>query len=95
MERDWLSSRFIHDASYLTIRNMTLGYTLPSKIKYFKSFRLYASIQQVAVFTRYEGMNPEVTTTATGNEATDINQGFDFSAYPIPRTFSLGINVNF
>ena len=95
MNRDWLSSLFIHDASYLTIRNITLGYNLSLENKVFKSARLYVSIQQAAVFTKYKGMNPEVSTQDTGNESDDKSQGFDFSAYPVPRTISFGFNVNF
>ncbi len=97
VERDWNNSRFVADASYFTIKNVTLGYSIPSKIKYFKSARLYASVQQLYVFTKYwGGPNPE--TSAQGNGEGDggnLSQGVDLSNYPVPRTWTLGINLNF
>ncbi len=97
IERDWMNSRFIQDASYLTIRNVTLGYTFGALGKLFRTARLYASVQQVFVFTKYwGGPNPE--TSAQGNGLGDggnLSQGIDLSNYPVPRTYSLGLNLNF
>jgi TonB-dependent starch-binding outer membrane protein SusC len=94
-ERDQFHSRFIQDGSYLTIKNITLGYNLPvKKIKAFSSVRLYTSVQQAFVFTKYGGANPEISTDENGNPPNSLAQGFDFSAYPVPRTFTVGINVN-
>ncbi|MFO7657927.1 MAG: TonB-dependent receptor [Bacteroidales bacterium] len=94
-ERDWFHSRFIHDGDYINIRNITLGYNIPLSQNVFKSARVYASIYNAHIFTKYDGMNPEVSTQQNGNEATDINYGFDFGAYPVPRTISFGVNMNF
>ena len=55
IERDWMNSRFIADASFFTIKNITLGYTINKSNKFFKSARLYASIQQAYIFTKYWG----------------------------------------
>lgn len=96
LERDWFSSRFLYDGSYLAIKNITLGYTIPlENTKIFKNFRVYSSIQQAAIFTKYKG-NPEVNITREG-EATSstLTLGSDFSGYPVPRTFSLGVNIGF
>ncbi len=97
IERDWMNSRFIADASYFSIRNITLGYNIGIKNKVFKSARIYASIQQVYVFTKYwGGPNPE--TSAQGNGQGDggnLSQGVDLSNYPVPRTYTFGINMNF
>jgi TonB-linked SusC/RagA family outer membrane protein len=97
IERDWMNSRFIADASFFTIKNITLGYNINSANRLFKSARLYASIQQAWVFTKYwGGPNPE--TSAQGNGQGDggnLSQGIDLSNYPVPRTYSLGINLNF
>ena len=93
--RDFFHSRFVHDGSYLTVRNITLGYTLPLENKFIKSARLYTSIQNAFVFTKYDGMNPEVSTQQNGEEASDINYGFDFGTYPVPRVVSFGFNMNF
>jgi hypothetical protein len=93
-ERDDFSSRFISDGSHLAVKNITLGYTIPLKnLKYIKKLRLYTSVQQAFVFTRYKG-NPEVSVDVEGNLPGSTLQGVDYSAYPIPRTFTFGINVN-
>ena len=97
IERDWMNSRFIANASYFTIRNVTLGYTFGALNKFFKSARLYVSVQQAYVFTNYwGGPNPE--TSAQGNGQGDggnLSQGIDLSNYPVPRTYSIGVNLNF
>ena len=97
IERDWMNSRFIADASFFTIKNVTLGYTIPKANKIFKSARVYVGIQQLAVFTKYwGGPNPE--TSAQGNGQGDggnLSQGVDLSNYPVPRTYTVGVNFNF
>jgi TonB-linked SusC/RagA family outer membrane protein len=97
IERDWMNSRFIADASFFTIKNITLGYTIGEITKFIRSARVYASVQQVYIFTKYwGGPNPE--TSAQGNGQGDggnLSQGIDLSNYPVPRTYSLGVNVNF
>jgi TonB-dependent starch-binding outer membrane protein SusC len=97
VERDWTSSRFIDDASFFTIKNITLGYSMGAKNKFFKSARVYVSAQQVWIFTKYwGGPNPE--TSAQGNGQGDggnLASGVDLSNYPVPRTYTLGVNLNF
>ena len=97
VERDWNSSQFLGNASYFTIKNITLGYNIGAFDKYFKSARLYASIQQVYVFTKYRGgPNPETSAQGDGNgDGGNLSQGVDLSNYPVPRTYTLGINLNF
>lgn len=95
-DRAQFHTRFVQDGSYLTIKNITLGYTLPTdKIRALKSVRFYASIQQAFVFTNYDGLNPEIGTDFNGNAPNSLTQGLDYSAFPVPRTFTLGLNVNF
>lgn len=97
LERDWNSTQFLADASFFTIKNITLGYNVNVKTKFFKSARLYASCQQVYVFTKYwGGPNPETSAQGDGNgDGGNLSQGVDFSNYPVPRTYTLGINLNF
>ncbi len=83
---------WIFDGTYATIKNITFGYTLPVRnLKYLKNVRLYASVQQALVLTKYPGMNPEVS----ANGLDGLRQGVDNTAYPVPRTWSAGLNVNF
>ncbi len=97
IERDWNNDREIADASYLNIRNITLGYTYNSKGKFFKSARIYASVQNVHIFTNYwGGPNPEISVARDGqSDGGNLEQGVDWSGYPVPRIYNFGINVNF
>ncbi|MCJ8166567.1 TonB-dependent receptor [Pontibacter sp. E15-1] len=97
IERDWMSSHFIQDASYFTIKNITLGYDVGAITKFIKSARLYASVQQAYVFTNYTGgPNPETSGNRAGNgDGGNLSQGIDLSNYPVPRTYTLGVNLNF
>jgi hypothetical protein len=85
------NSRWVQNASFLTVKNITIGYTLPSLTPGISKLRIYASIQQALVLTGYDGANPEVST----NGLNGYRQGVDASSYPVPRTFAAGINVNF
>ena len=97
IERDWMNSRFITDASFFSIKNITLGYNVGIKNKVFKSARVYSSVQQVYTFTNYwGGPNPETSAQGDGNgDGGNLSQGMDLSNYPVPRTYTLGINLNF
>jgi TonB-linked SusC/RagA family outer membrane protein len=85
------SSKWIHDASYLTVKNITFGYTLPNIKNYFTKARVYASIQQALVITNYPYGNPEASLRGLSS----LELGFDGTAYPVPRTIALGLNLNF
>ena len=86
------NSHWVSDGSFLTIKNITLGYSLPvTNRKYVSNLRVYTSIQQALVMTGYKGSNPEVNTGG----ANPLTQGLDNTAYPVPRTFTLGVNIGF
>jgi TonB-linked SusC/RagA family outer membrane protein len=97
VERDWNSSHFVFDASYFTIRNITIGYTFKNLGKSVKSARVYASGQNMWVFTPYwGGSNPEVSMQGDGGgDGGNLSPGVDFSSYPVPRTITFGANINF
>ncbi|WP_010136928.1 SusC/RagA family TonB-linked outer membrane protein [Ochrovirga pacifica] len=76
------SDHYIEEASFFKIDNVVLGYTLPDFYKE-TSVRVYGSVQNVLTITDYSGLDPEV------------NLGIDNNVYPRPRTFVLGLNVNF
>ena len=85
------NSRWVTDGSYLTIKNITLGYTIPlAANNYIRNIRAYGSVQQAFVFTKYNGANPEVNDSGTNA----LVQGVDYTSYPVPRTISFGINMN-
>lgn len=86
------SDYFVEDASFLRIQNIQLGYSIPTKftdkIK-IEKVRLYASINNVYTFTKYRGFDP------AANSGNPISGGIDYGYYPNPRTYMLGLNVNF
>lgn len=95
-ERDQFHSRYIKDGSYFAIKNITLGYTFPSKsIKFVDKLRIYASVQNPFIFTSYPYGNPEVGVDFNGNAPSSLLQGVDYSTYPVPRTITLGLNLSF
>lgn len=86
------NSRWVYNSSYVSLRNVTLGYNFKTPdSKYLKAVRLYASIQEALMLTKYPGLNPEVSTSGVN----PLSLGIDQTAYPVPRTFTFGLNVNF
>ncbi|HMP93191.1 MAG TPA: TonB-dependent receptor, partial [Phnomibacter sp.] len=90
----YVHSWAIEDGSFLRVNNITLGYTIPQKITErvkIRSFRLYATVNNLYVFTNYTGYDPEVNTRRN----TPLTPGVDYSAYPRSRAFIAGVNVTF
>jgi len=89
-----ISDRYVEDGSYLRIQNVTLGYSIPtdviSKLK-LSRLRIYASVQNLYTFTDYSGYDPEVG--SFNQDALFMN--IDNGRYPTPRTFTMGMNVEF
>lgn len=89
--KNQFSTRSMEDATFLRCSNLTLGYTLPTKLSKaltFSRLYIYASADNLFTITKYTGYNPEVSTGAT-----TIQQGIDFGTYPLARTYNLGINI--
>lgn len=89
-----ISDRYIEDGSYVRIQNVKLGYQLPASIyknSGLSKVNLYASVQNLYTFTDYSGYDPEVG--ALNQNA--LLMGVDNGRYPTPRTFTLGLNVEF
>lgn len=89
-----ISDRYVEDGSYLRIQNVTLGYSLPtdliSKLKLTR-LRIYGSVQNLHTFTKYKGYDPEVGSFNQDPLFMNIDNG----RYPTPRTFTMGLNVEF
>jgi len=84
------SSYYVEDGDFVKIDNITLGYTYPfTENRYIKSIRIYGTVNNVFVFTRYTGLDPEVS--FKGLEPGNDNR-FD---YPSVRTFIVGLSVKF
>ncbi len=87
------SSRVIEDGSYLRLKTVALGYTVPAPIlkrAHIQTLRVYASAQNLLTWTNYKGLDPEVSTRPSA-----LTPGFDWSAYPKARTITLGLDLTF
>ena len=93
-DNDRISDRYIEDGSYLRVRNITLGYTLPANVArkwMLENIRVYANIQNLATFTNYSGYDPEIgASTASQNVF-----GLDNGRYPSPQVYSFGVSLSF
>lgn len=87
-----VNTNWVFSGDYLTIKNIALGYTFRQQaLKYIKSVRIYASVQNAFVFTKYPGQNPEVN----DNKDSQTTAGLDNGSFPNPRTVMFGANFNF
>ncbi len=88
------SSLFLEKADFLRLRDITLGYNLPSmwttKLG-ISMVRVYLRGSNLAVLTGYSGTDPEISTNRNKN----ISVGYDNRSVPYPRTFTFGLNINF
>lgn len=82
------SNRYVYDASYGWVKNVTLGYNFP-RTKYFNNIRVFVSANNLFIFTKYPGNNPDVSQRGS------TQAGNDDEAYPVPRTFAIGAKLNF
>jgi len=87
------SSWAIEDGSFLRVNNLTVGYSFPVKqlVKMkISKLRVYFTANNLAVFTKYTGYDPEVSVRNS-----PLTPGLDYSAYPKSRSFIFGVNANF
>ena len=88
-----VTSRFIEDGSFLRLKNVTIGYTLPHKWMrsiYVTKLRVYATAENLFVLTKYSGYDPEVSM-----ERSNLMPGLDWGAYPKSKIFTVGLELNF
>lgn len=82
------SSYWVEDASFFRLQTMTLGYNVPMN-DLFSNLRIYLLGENLAVFTNYTGVDPEVATSGLASPGIDR-----FNIYPKPTTISLGLNIS-
>lgn len=80
----YLSSYYVQNASFLRMDNITAGYTLKNPIRWVESVRLYVTVQNPFIITKYKGLDPEFN-----------NFGIDNNIYPRPQVYLFGANINF
>jgi TonB-linked SusC/RagA family outer membrane protein len=102
------SDRFVDDASFIRVRNLTLGYTLPESVlglagkNFLSSFRVYVTAQNPFTFTKFKGYDPEVTAREDDASLTTIDakrlifeRGIVRNQFPQPRSILFGVQVAF
>lgn len=97
------SSRFLENADYLRITDITLGYNLDrTQLGFIKSMRIYAQVRNPFTFTKYSGVDPESyyvdqTISPSQNKAdtSKISAGVDLNGIPNVKVYSIGMNINF
>ena len=91
-----VSTLYLEKGDFVRLQNLSVGYNMPlSGDGLFKSMRLSLNGQNLLLFTGYSGLDPEVSSN-TGDLGTGIpSAGIDYTSFPRPRTFTLGINAKF
>jgi TonB-linked SusC/RagA family outer membrane protein len=96
------STRFLEDGSYGRFKTVTIGYTLPATLTskaHIRTLRVYVQSQNLVTFTKYKGLDPEVSTYGQGGGATtttyNASPGTDFFTYPQARTITGGVTLGF
>lgn len=93
------SDRFVLDGSYIRLRNVMIGYTLPLRLTqriYINQLRIYLKGTNLFTLTDFTGYSPEIgTTQGLSNGGDVLSNGIDYGSYPISRVYSFGINLTF
>lgn len=100
MEGSVVTSDYIEDASFLRLSNITLGYTLPktwTRKVYMERARFYVTASNLFCLNGYSGLDPEVNANAKGVSSSTYypTLGMDYGTYMRPRTFTVGVNIEF
>jgi len=85
------STQWLQNASYIRLKNISLGYTFDKKVLKFGECHVYVSAQNLLTFTGYKGYDPETTSTI----ASDVCTGIDSGITPTGRTFTFGAQLSF
>lgn len=92
------SSRFLEDGSYLRLKNLQIGYTIPARVLdmvKISQARIYLSGTNLLTLTKYPGLDPEMTVSDNSKEEGVRASGIDWGTYPSAMTFMFGIDITF
>lgn len=93
-----ISTRFLKDGSYTRLKNLQLGYNFPTSITdklRLGSLRVYVSGLNLLTFTKYPGLDPEMTTSDNASGEADRARGIDWGTYPVAKSYNFGLNLSF
>lgn len=96
------SDRFIESGSYMRVKNLSIGYTIPADVlgrltkNTLNKLRVYVSATNLLTFTKYTGLDPEIGVNGnSGDTSKLLTNGIDYGQYPQPRTVLVGLNFGF
>ncbi|MBO9639964.1 MAG: SusC/RagA family TonB-linked outer membrane protein, partial [Siphonobacter aquaeclarae] len=81
-----ISDFYLEDGSYLRLKSLTVGYTVPATVTKSVRARIYLTGQNLLTITKYTGMDPEVGVSSFG---------LDVGKYPLSRVYMFGVNLSF
>ncbi|MEP0366310.1 MAG: TonB-dependent receptor [Cyclobacteriaceae bacterium] len=93
-----ISTRFLRDGSYTRLKNVQIGYTFPQSVLdklNLSNLRIYVSGQNLLTFTKYYGLDPEMTTSDNATGDGDMARSIDWGTYPSARSYNIGVNLSF
>lgn len=93
-----ISTYFVEDGSYMRLKNIQLTYTVPTtvlkKIK-LSSMQIYVQGQNLFTLTKYKGLDPDINIRNSGADNQDIHMGIDEGAFPVSKSYNVGVRVGF
>ncbi|WP_422080390.1 SusC/RagA family TonB-linked outer membrane protein [Ulvibacterium sp.] len=89
------SSRYVEKGDFIRLSNLTIGYTFNDALGSDTSLKLYAGGQNLFLITDFSGYDPESSSRRTEQGNADVGPGINVGAYPIARTYTLGLKVGF
>nr|MBP8790132.1 SusC/RagA family TonB-linked outer membrane protein [Breznakibacter sp.] len=95
-----VSDRWLEDGSFLRLKTLELGYTLPSnitKVANIDNLRIYTAMENLFTITKYKGFTPDLGENNAQNGGTTgtMTRGTDHGRFPLARTISLGVQLTF
>ncbi|MCF8326270.1 MAG: TonB-dependent receptor [Leadbetterella sp.] len=93
-----ISSYFLEDGSYLRLKNVQLTYSIPAAIMNkakMGSAQIYVQGQNILTLTKYTGLDPDINLRTSGNDNQDIHMGIDEGAYPVAKSYLVGVRLGF
>lgn len=93
MSKDVPSDRMVYDASYVRLKNVSLGYTfdLSKKINWLRDLTLNLSGENLLLWKKYNGFDPDVSTSSSNSALRRV----DIGAYPKPRTIIFSLQIRY
>ncbi|BDD09768.1 SusC/RagA family TonB-linked outer membrane protein [Fulvitalea axinellae] len=92
------TNEYLHDGSYLRMKNFTVGYTFPAKLTkrwHLDNLRVYFVSTNLFTVTNYKGLDPEIFRDVENAQQANLSPNVTYLTPPQARTFSLGLNVTF